>query len=90
MGKSNRRGGFSIEDTFPKEIEYIEKYDKMKIAITERFDMPDYLIDLLIKFLTQNKGKLSNRARPKEFKALSEKEANLIEELFSSIFSSNT
>ena len=47
-------------------IDYLEKYDRMKIAITEKFDMPEHLVDLLITFLQQNNGKLSNRARQKE------------------------
>ncbi len=76
----------TIEDILPKEIEYLEKYDRMKIAVTERFDMPDYLIDLLINFLQQNHGKLSKRARQKEFKKLSEQESEELERLFLEIF----
>lgn len=76
----------TIQETLPKEIEYLEKYDKMKIVITERFDMPDYLIDLLIKFLQQNNGKFSKRARQKEFKSLSEKEVLELESSFFEIF----
>ena len=48
--------------------------------------MPDQLIDLLIKFLQQNNGKISKRARQKEFKALSEQESQEIEMLFTEIF----
>lgn len=78
----------TIEDILPKEIEYLEKYDRMKSAIIERFDMPDHLIDLLINFLQQNHGKLSNRARQKEFKALSDQESEELEILFDYIFGS--
>lgn len=76
----------TIEDTLPKEIDYLEKYDKMKTAINERFDMPEHLIDLLINFLRQNNGQLSKRARQKEFKALTEQEAQELEEIFAEIF----
>jgi Fic family protein len=76
----------TIEDILPKEMDYLEKYDRMKTAIIERFDMPDQLIDLLIKFLQQNNGKISKRARQKEFKALSEQESQEIEMLFTEIF----
>lgn len=48
--------------------------------------MPDRLVALLVKFLGQNNGTLSKRAREKEFSALSEKELKSIEELYSEIF----
>jgi Fic family protein len=76
----------TIEDILPKEIEYLQKYDQMKTTITERFDMPTHLIDLLINFLQQNNGKLSERARKKEFQALSDEESLELELLFSEIF----
>ncbi len=76
----------TIEDILPKEISYLEKYDRMKTIITEKFDMPDYLIDLLINFLQQNNGKLSKRARQKEFKNLSDAEAQDLEADFFEIF----
>lgn len=76
----------TIEDILPKEIEYLKRYDQIKTAITERFDMPTHLIDLLINFLEQNNGKLSNRTRNKEFKALTNQEALELELLYSEIF----
>lgn len=76
----------TIEETLPEEIDYLQKYDRMKGAITERFDIPDYLVDLLINFLRQNNGKLSKRARRKEFAAFSEQESEKLETLFSEIF----
>lgn len=76
----------TIEETLPKEIEYLEKYDRMKSYIIEKFDMPDYLMSLLINFMQQNKGKLSKRAREKEFKALTEEESLALEMKFSEIF----
>jgi hypothetical protein len=44
------------------------------------------LIDLLVRFLQQNKGRLSKRAKETEFKMLTEKECLFIENKFSSIF----
>lgn len=74
----------TIEKVLPQEIRYLEQYDEMKKAINELFDMPDPLADLLIRFL--EKGKLSKRAREKEFKTLSEKECEQLEKLYSQIF----
>ena len=45
-------------------------------------DMPDRLLDLLFRFLHQNGGKLSRRARDKEFAALTEDEITRIEALY--------
>lgn len=76
----------TIQKILPEEIQYLEKYDQMKLALTQRFDMPGYLMDLLISFLQQNNGILSKRAGKKEFSAFSDKEVSEIELLFSNIF----
>jgi Fic family protein len=76
----------TVEKVLPEEITYLERYDQLKKAINAIFDMPDYLADLLIRFLEQNKGKLSKRAKEKEFKALSTQECLEIENLYAEIF----
>lgn len=76
----------TVEQTLPDEIHYLEQYDEMKTAINERFDMPDHVADLLIRFLQQNKGTLSQRAREKEFMALSAEECQELERLYKQIF----
>jgi len=48
--------------------------------------MPDNLVALLIRFLEQNKGRLSEKARTKEFEALSDSEIEEIENMYWSIF----
>ena len=48
--------------------------------------MPDKRIDLLIRFLRQNNGRLSKRARHKEFSALTDKEARAIENKYDEVF----
>jgi hypothetical protein len=60
----------TIEHSLPEEIRFLERYDHMKTAIDERFDMPDHKADLLIRFLGQNNAVLSKRAREKEFKSI--------------------
>lgn len=76
----------TVEKTLPDEISYLEQYDQMKNAINDRFDMPDHTADLLIRFLQQNKGVLSQRAKEKEFKALTSKECQQLEKLYVQIF----
>ena len=54
--------------------------------IGELIDMPDRTIDLLFRLLQQNGGKLSRRARAKEFSALTDTEAAAIEAIYQNAF----
>ncbi len=48
--------------------------------------MPDKLVDLLIRFLSQNDGKLSKRARKREFEKLTDDEIQAIEKKYAEIY----
>ena len=48
--------------------------------------MPDRTIDLLFRFLHQNGGQLSNRAREQEFAPLTEAEVTAIERAYKFAF----
>jgi hypothetical protein len=48
--------------------------------------MPDRLVDLLIRFLVPNNGKLSERAKKQEFEKLTDIEIQGIEEKYAEIF----
>ena len=48
--------------------------------------MPDKTVALLVRFLEQNEGHLSKRAKMKEFSALMENEIIQIEKLYREIF----
>lgn len=76
----------TIETDLPKEAQFLENYDRFDAAVQNIVDMPDRVINLLFKFLEQNNGKLSERARSKEFAALSDVEAEAVEKLYSDIF----
>jgi hypothetical protein len=54
----------------------------------EEFEMPDKLISVLVRFLEQNQGVLSKRAKEKEFSALTEPEIQRIESIYTEIFDS--
>jgi Fic family protein len=77
----------TIENIIPHEINYLANYDTFKKFIDEEFEMPDKLISILVRFLEQNEGVLSKRAKEKEFSELTEKEVKQIEEEYQSIFS---
>ena len=76
----------TIEHNLPEEILFLERYDRMKAAVTEHFDMPNHMVDLLVGFLGQNNGVFSKRAKEKEFKAFTDAERNELETLYARIF----
>jgi hypothetical protein len=76
----------TIQRVIPEEVNYIIRYDAFKKYIDNHFEMPDKLLATLIRFLEQHDGRLSNRAKEKEFKMLSEKECKNIEAKFNAIF----
>lgn len=76
----------TIEKILPEEVEYLKKFEIMKKFINIIFGMPDNLSELLINFLNQNNGKLSNRAKRNEFKNLGEKEIEELEKKFFEVF----
>ena len=76
----------TVNKTLPEEVAYLKKYDILNEFIKNYIDMPDKLVDLLIRFITQNDGKLSKRARKREFEKLTDNEINAIEEKYAEIF----
>jgi len=76
----------TVHQTLPDEVQYLERHDKMRNFIKGIFDMPDKDLENLIGFLRQNNGKLSNRARNKEFKALTNDEVTMLETKYREIF----
>ncbi len=76
----------TISRIIPEEIDYLEKYDQLTNAINSFINLPDTRVDLLIKYLNQNKGKLSKRKGQKDFDELTEQEISMIEEYYTEIF----
>ncbi len=76
----------TIQYIIPNEVSYLLSYDKFKYRIEVEFEMPDRMIALLVKFLEQNHGVLSVRAKEKEFNSLSEEEIYKIEKIYAEAF----
>ncbi len=76
----------TIEKIIPEELDFLEKYDQITQQINALVTLPDTKVDLLIKFLNQNKGKLSKNKRTKEFEELTDGEIGTIEEFYNAIF----
>jgi Fic family protein len=77
---------YTLSTIIPDEVAYLQKYDAMKVWLDDRFQMPDKTIALLIRFLAQNNGRLSQRAKEKEFATITVKETENIEEAYKEIF----
>lgn len=79
-----------VEDTIrnivSQEITFLARYDAFKIYMDAAFEMPDKLVAALVRFLEQNQGVLSKRAREKEFAMLTATEIRQIEAAYASIF----
>ena len=67
-------------------IDFAKKFDEFKLWVDDKFEMPDKLVSLLVRFLEQNNGLLSERARIKEFAGLNKDEIKLIENQYQIIF----
>jgi Fic family protein len=76
----------TIQRIIPNEVAYLTKYDEFKRFLENEVEMPDKLVALLVMFLEQNNGKISKRAREKEFEKLTDNEAGMIEDAYREIF----
>lgn len=72
----------TIEEDLPAEADFLRRYDGFRQDVEALFDMPERMIDLLFRFLHQNDGRLSRRAREREFAQLSDDEAARLEAIY--------
>ena len=79
----------TIDVDLPREADFLRRYDRFSARVDDMFDMPGRKIDLLFRFLHQNNGQLSARARRKEFAMLKDAETNHIEAAYREIFAGN-
>ncbi len=76
----------TIEQDLPNETRFLENFDRFHAAIEAVADMPERTFDNLLGFLRQNGGRLSRRAREKEFAALTDEETRRIEQAYADSF----
>lgn len=79
----------TIEIDLPAETRFLRAYDDFRVAIGQIVDMPDRTVDLLFRFLRQNGGVLSKRAREQEFRELRAGEIERIELAYAAAFASD-
>lgn len=72
----------TVERDLPEEVAYLEGYDRFVERVQQMVDMPTGMLDLLHRFLRRSDGKLSKRARTKEFSRLAPDEIARIEQAY--------
>lgn len=79
-----------INDTIvriiPAELDYLRKYDRLTVKINNILVMENTRIDLLIKMLHQNEGRLSKKKYEKFFSDVEAEKIVTIELLFDEVF----
>ena len=76
----------TVTHDLPSEVEYLQSYDEFEQQVQAIVDMPSSAIDLLARFLAQGKGRLSKRARDREFKELTDNEVGRIQQFYAKCF----
>ncbi len=72
----------TIEEDLPYETDFLRRYDQFRARVETIVDMPDGTVDLLFRFLNQDGGTLSRRAREREFAELTDDETTQIEQFY--------
>lgn len=72
----------TVDHDLPTEMRFLEAFDRFSIAVKNIVEMPDREIERLRAFLAQGQGRLSERAREREFRALTTDEVATIEALY--------
>lgn len=75
----------TIDVDLPAETAFLRGYDAFKRQVSALVDMPDRLMDLLFRFLHQNDGQLSKRAREREFEEMTDAEVAEVETIYAGV-----
>lgn len=76
----------AVRRSIPEELVYLRRYDRFHSFVVRRLGLPEAQVPLLLRFLEQNGGKLSKRAREREFSLLTKKECSRIERKYAKVF----
>ena len=72
----------TVDRDLPDEVAFLESYDRFVAGVHRVVDMPARIVQLLHRFLAQNDGRLSKRARTDEFAALTDDDVARVEQLY--------
>ncbi|PKN45904.1 MAG: cell filamentation protein Fic [Deltaproteobacteria bacterium HGW-Deltaproteobacteria-17] len=80
----------TIEEDLPEETRFLRSHDQFRQRVAMLVDLPERTVHLLFRFLHQNQGRLSLRARTQEFQALTDGEVLRIEAIYQELFQKKT
>ena len=83
-----RTVALSIREDFAAELRFLRGYDSARMAVREIVDLPDRRLDLLLRLLHQNGGKLA-RGKRQQFAEITDGELERIELGFAAAFGSS-
>ncbi len=78
----------TIERVIPNELDYLKKYDMLTDQINNLVTMENTRVDLMIKFIHQNEGRLSKTKREKYFDFIEDDIVGQIEAQYKDVFKS--
>jgi len=76
----------TIKKTLPKQLNYLQSFDRASYAINEIVPMSNNAIKSLITFILQNNGKLSKAKKQKYYNELTSSEIETIEQIVAKEF----
>lgn len=76
----------TVDQDLPAEVRFLEAFDAFSVAVKAIVEMPDRDVDRLRGFLAQGNGRLSQRGREHEFRALTAEETARVEALYAELF----
>jgi hypothetical protein len=79
----------TVDRDLPEEVRFLQAFDTFSEGLQQIVDMPTAQAELLHKFLVHNDGRLSQKARTKEFAGFEESEIERIESLYASASARN-
>ncbi|MBT8220568.1 MAG: Fic family protein [Bacteroidia bacterium] len=77
---------YTIDRVIPSELDYLMKYDELTDQINNLVTMENTRVDLMIKFIHQNDGRLSKTKREKYFGFIEDDQIRRIETQYQAIF----
>jgi hypothetical protein len=80
----------AIDDDLPKEIDFLRRNDEAKRRIMNMIEMPDQVVENLIRFIRRNEGRLGRKLREGEFAPLTDEEVVSIEAIVQETFDGYT
>lgn len=76
----------TVDKDLPEEIAYLRAFDRFSRSVQGFLDLTSKQVQLLRGFLEDQNGRLSKRAREREFSFLTDEEASEIEQLYQDAF----